>query len=273
MELLVLNWWDYGALFSIIFIGIPHGAFDGAIAIALGYSKKIKIQLSFIFIYILIATVVVFVWIYFPVFSLTLFLFLSIFHFGLGDLEWKKNIVYILDGYFHGGLIVFGIIFLNKNDVDIFFSALSGSDLSLLWYSLYAGALVWLVITVYLSFYNRKQVFSKNYLKLVFPILLIILLFPALPAFALYFCLIHSWKHVSRIVPTLFNFTTRSNVFFLMILFSLLSWIAGFAGIYYIFDEYGFSNSVLKITFIGLASLTVPHMILVDGFFRPKFKI
>ena len=55
MELLVLNWWDYGALFSIIFIGIPHGAFDGAIAIALGYSKKIKIQLSFIFIYILIS--------------------------------------------------------------------------------------------------------------------------------------------------------------------------------------------------------------------------
>ena len=46
MELLVLNWWDYVALLSIIFIGIPHGALDGAISIALGYSKKIQ-RLSF----------------------------------------------------------------------------------------------------------------------------------------------------------------------------------------------------------------------------------
>jgi len=273
MELLVLNWWDYVALLSIIFIGIPHGALDGAISIALGYSKKIQSQLIFIFCYVLIAVVVVFVWMLLPIFSLTFFLFLSIFHFGLGDLKWKYNMLYILNGYLHGGLIVFGIIFLNKDKVDILFSALSGNDLSLLWYSLYTGVFVWVVTVVFLFFYNQKNFFSKEYFKLLIAILSIILLFPPLPAFALYFCLIHSWKHVSRILPTLLSFTTRSNVFLLMILFSLLSWIVGFLGIYYIFDEYGFSNSVLKITFIGLASLTVPHMILVDGFFRPKFKL
>ena len=110
------------SLLSIIFIGIPHGALDGAISIALGYSKKIQSQLIFIFCYILIAVVVVFVWmLLFPIFSLTFFLFLSIFHFGLGDLKWKNNMLYILNGYLHGGLIVFGIIFLNKDKVDILF--------------------------------------------------------------------------------------------------------------------------------------------------------
>jgi len=26
-----LNWWDYLSLFLILFVGIPHGALDGAI--------------------------------------------------------------------------------------------------------------------------------------------------------------------------------------------------------------------------------------------------
>jgi hypothetical protein len=47
----------------------------------------------------------------------------------------------------------------------------------------------------------------------------------------------------------------------------------GLIGYYFILETDDFSNSILKITFIGIASLTVPHMILVDGFFRPKFKI
>jgi ABC-type maltose transport system permease subunit len=58
-----------------------------------------------------------------------------------------------------------------------------------------------------------------------------------------------------------------------MVLFSFFSWVVGIIGVYYILDFYDFSESVLKVTFIGLAALTVPHMILVDGFFRPKFKI
>ena len=121
MEMSVLKLWDYWALISIIFIGIPHGALDGAISITLGYSKKLKLQLAFISIYIFIAFVIIMFWIYFPVIALTLFLFLSVFHFGLGDLVWKNSKFYLLKGYFHGGLFVFGIIFLNTSEVDIIF--------------------------------------------------------------------------------------------------------------------------------------------------------
>ena len=48
---LSLNWWDYIALFSIFFIGIPHGALDGAIAITLGYTKELTQKLNFIIVY------------------------------------------------------------------------------------------------------------------------------------------------------------------------------------------------------------------------------
>ena len=43
-----LNWWDYLSLFLIFFVGIPHGALDGAISITLGYSKKISLQIRFL---------------------------------------------------------------------------------------------------------------------------------------------------------------------------------------------------------------------------------
>jgi len=69
------------------------------------------------------------------------------------------------------------------------------------------------------------------------------------------------------------NLSNKEKCTFLMLLFSLLSWMIGLLGIYYEFDEYGFSNSVLKITFIELVLLTVPDMVLVDELFRAKFKI
>jgi|TARA_B110000908_G_scaffold172775_1_gene243077 Brp/Blh family beta-carotene 15,15'-monooxygenase len=273
MEMLVLKLWDYWALISIIFIGIPHGAFDGAISITLGYSKKLKLQLAFISMYIFIAFVVIMFWIYFPVIALILFLFLSVFHFGLGDLVWKNSKFYLLKGYFHGGLIVFGIIFLNTTEVDIIFKILSGENLALLWYALDTGFFIWVLSCFLILFFQKSIVLTKQYIGLICIILSIIILLPPLPAFALYFCLIHSWNHVSRIYPTLISYMKKRKAILLMIGFSTTSWIMGLIGYYFILETDDFSNSILKITFIGIASLTVPHMILVDGFFRPKFKI
>ena len=94
-----LNWWDYIAIFSIIFIGIPHGALDGAISITLGYSKKLRLQLYFILTYILVSCVVIILWYFLPVITLVLFILTSIFHFGCGDLDWNKSKFYFIGGY------------------------------------------------------------------------------------------------------------------------------------------------------------------------------
>ena len=53
-----LNWWDYLSLFLILFVGIPHGALDGAISITLGYSKKISLQFRFLISYLLFSTMI-----------------------------------------------------------------------------------------------------------------------------------------------------------------------------------------------------------------------
>ena len=50
--------------------------------------------------------------------------------------------------------------------------------------------------------------------------------------------------------------------------FTVASWAAGGAAIWWFADMANPEPVVLRVVFIGLAALTVPHMILVDGFFR-----
>ena len=102
---------------------------------------------------------------------------------------------------------------------------------------------------------------------------LVISLFPPLPAFAVYFCSIHSTHHIKRIMPTLLNFMEKKKILFLMIIFSALSWLGGGLAYYILLNINSYTDTIIKVTFIGLAALTFPHMILVDGVFRLKYKV
>ncbi len=268
-----LYWWDYLSLFLIFFVGIPHGALDSAISITLGYSKKISLQIRFLISYLLFSSVILIFWYYFPVISLTTFILLSIFHFGCGDLKWNADNFYYVRGYVHGSLIVLGIIFLNLREVEQLFKILSGNNLSLLWISLKAMLLFSTLSIIFLLINYRKINFSIDYLKLMFPIILIIWFFPPLLAFALYFCFIHSFNHMKRIIPTLFNFMNKAKAIWLMAIFSIVSWLGSAFALYYLSYSYTQTEAFIKVIFIGLAALTFPHMVLVDGFFRQKFKI
>ena len=49
-----LDWLDYISLFFIIFMGIPHGALDGAISVTLGFTKSFYLQVRFIITYLFV---------------------------------------------------------------------------------------------------------------------------------------------------------------------------------------------------------------------------
>ena len=55
---------DYLAVLLIIFIGVPHGAFDASVGMTLGFYKNKKSKIIFIFSYIILALMVVFVFPY-----------------------------------------------------------------------------------------------------------------------------------------------------------------------------------------------------------------
>ena len=61
------------ALMAVVVIGLPHGAFDGSIAVQLGFMKRPYSLIRFLFLYLLIAAFVIFLWLIFPAASLIFF--------------------------------------------------------------------------------------------------------------------------------------------------------------------------------------------------------
>ena len=135
------------ALAAIAIIGLPHGAFDGAVALALGYGKTLRSMFWFILVYIAIAACVVVFWVAFPVLALLLFLLISMVHFGIGDSqpgEWGHRTIQTLA---HGGLVVIAISLLHRTEVEPIFAHLLVGDTTIVWMVL-SGAAYWLAAIV-----------------------------------------------------------------------------------------------------------------------------
>ena len=257
------------ALAAIVMIGLPHGAFDGAVALALGYGKSLKSMLGFILGYISIAASVVAFWIVFPDVALILFLTISIFHFGIGDAQsgdWLTRTTQILA---HGGLVVVGISILHRTEVEPMFVHLIGSKTILLWQFLNIASFCLLVVLI--AYFI--QAFMQSEVRIRFAELaglgLAYYLLPPLVGFALYFCGVHSFRHLRYTWVKLRKqkYGVRTLVL-LALCFTLVSWILGALVFWQMPSSEPLDGAILQIIFIGLAALTVPHMLLVDGIFR-----
>jgi Brp/Blh family beta-carotene 15,15'-monooxygenase len=96
---------------------------------------------------------------------------------------------------------------------------------------------------------------------------LLLSIVPPLVGFALYFCVIHTGRHMQHIWQHLRRRATPRHILGEAALFTVASW-AGGVMIWLWLDSGNVSQDLLQVIFIGLAALTVPHMILVDGMLR-----
>ena len=79
------------ALGAVVFIGLPHGAMDGALAAHFGWMESKKKAASFLLGYVAMAALVVGFWFIAPAISFIIFLAISMFHFGKGDVSGQTN--------------------------------------------------------------------------------------------------------------------------------------------------------------------------------------
>ena len=260
---------DYIAIVAVMLIGVPHGGLDGAIARRAGWSKTFFEWLIFHSSYLLLAIIVAIIWWYLPGVSLTIFLILSAIHFGTSDIKivdypWKRSNVLPLIS--HCGLIVIGIPGLHPSDVQPIFTILAGEDTADLLVSTSKSLLVpWLLtLLIYLcySYFHNKWVPTAWIAAGVFMSTYIL---DPLISFALYFCLIHSPIHTflvwTGIKP---QERLRSSVEAAM--YTLIAWLSGIFLVLFFLSKPNLNLEpiLIKVTFIGLAALTVPHMILID---------
>ena len=68
------------------------------------------------------------------------------------------------------------------------------------------------------------------------------------------------------------NLTNKKFVIYSTLIFTVISWLGGLGIIYYLVQNFSIYESILKVIFIGLAALTLPHMLLVDVVYRRRFK-
>ena len=270
LELGVLN---LVGIFGIVMIGLPHGALDGAVAMHIGLVKKLSNLIKFMLGYIALAVFVVIVWIFFPTLSLIVFLGISLLHFGYGDAKNGEGITKFAEAVAHGGLVIVGISQFHRGEVDEIFYYLIKQDTSIIWLAMNIASIgvIAAIATCFLQ--NAKDVkWSSTTLELLL-VGVVIAIAPPLLGFSIYFCLIHSARHFSRIYRMIKQNVANKTIKTQAILFTIACWLAAVIAFVLFADFSDPGPTILRIIFIGLAALTVPHMVLIDGLLNDKNKI
>ena len=269
-ELTILN---VIAFLLIFFIGLPHGSFDGAIASLVGFNNRIQF-LQFLFYYLALFFSVILFWLYFPIIALIIFVMMTTIHFGLCDwTNFKINEFKYSVSFTYGMVIIFGIIFFNENQSFLIFEYLTNDKIYLFQkytFIPYFLTLLFIIYFIYLSFFEKKL--RKGILEISF-LLLIFYFFDPLLSFAIYFCFFHTYKHLKHLIKNIYlNLNNKKFVIYSTLVFTAISWVGGLGIVYYLVQNLSLYESILKVIFIGLAALTLPHMLLLDIVYRRRFK-
>ncbi len=268
-----LNILNIISFFLIFFIGLPHGSFDGAVASLVGFKTKTQF-VKFVLYYLILVFFVILFWLYFPILSLLIFLSMTVIHFGLCD--WTnfkiKEYKYAIS-FTYGMTIIFGIIYFNENESFKIFEYLTNNKIyyfQLYLYIPYTLTIASIIYFIYLSLHESKL--RKGVFEILF-LLLIFFLFDPLLSFAIYFCFFHTYKHLKHLIFNVYmHLQNKKFVLFSTLIFTIVSWFGGFLAIFYLFQNFSIYETLLKVIFIGLAALTLPHMILVDYIYRKKYE-
>ena len=275
------NFTNLICFFLIITFGISHGALDNLKGKKLinyfGYKNIIIFYLS----YILISLFVILLWITFPTLILSIFLLVACYHFGKEDTafllekdKFSKSIGINDFIYFSKGLliIVAPLYFHNEETLSIF--KLLGADSlflikfqnDLMWE--YHKILGWISFIGYIVFMHinlKDGGYEASHCFDFIPIVILNAVLTPLLAFTVYFCFIHSFKHSVSLIYLLDNKNFKNGVkkFLKKALpLTLVTAILFILGVYILTNYYVLDDAIMKVVFIGLASLTFPHILL-----------
>ena len=262
-------------LLLILILGVSHGSLDHLKGKKLLKLLNIKTTYIFYIIYIFISIVVVITWILFPSITLLIFLIIASFHFGKEDTQFLINnrsyfiqLLYIFKGsliilapltfHFQETVAIFKLLFVEN---EVFYSTLNLIETNNV-----------IQIGITLSFLSNAFLLLKSFeiKKFIifidfFSILILNFYLTPLLAFTVYFCFLHSIRHSISLAVEL----DQKNVFNGLKIFikkalplTFLTGVLCFIALYLLANSYNLDSAIQKIIFIGLASLTFPHILL-----------
>ena len=256
------------SLFLILSLGISHGALDHVKGNKLLRMLNYNSTLTFYIFYILIGLSIILLWLLFPKIVLFVFLIVASFHFGKEDAEFmnykpNQDLVY----FFKGSLVISAPLLFHKTETLEIFNNLNFDISQNL---LISNEFLYFFITI--SFFANilislnKQIDIKSILMMDFiSILLLNYFLNPILAFTIYFCFLHSIRHSFKLSNELNknNFLKGFKAFIIKAMpLTILTGVLFIISLLYLKDYYFLDSAISKVIFIGLASLTFPHILL-----------
>ncbi len=250
-------------IFSIplIWPGLAHGSLDIYTAKRFNLIKTNKTLYLFLVIYISIPILFFYFWLIFPDLFFVVFLILSGLHFGISDRESKfpfqKKLEILLRSLI---IIILPIRFYIEEIREIFkFFFVSDNLISLLFY--WSDFLFYIAILIFFFFlinFSLKKI-SLNLLVEIILLFFCFIYFKPLVSFFIYFCFLHSTRHL---VYEKLKLNLSFNKLFIKTLpMTTLSCLFVFFLILIVIQ-----NNILDLKYvvIALSSLTISHIFLIN---------
>ena len=262
-------------LLLILTIGVSHGALDHLKGKKLLSILNIKKFYIFYLIYTLMALSVILIWTIAPAITLIVFLAVASFHFGKEDTQFlinKNSNLTSLLYFFRGLLVIIVPLYFNFEetvtifkmlliDNEQFYSGLSFIEkYKIIEIAISLSALSSIILFL-IEFNFKKFAIFLDF----FSIIILNYYLSPLVAFTIYFCFLHSIRHTVSLALEM-DSTNLKNGFILFVKkafpLTVLTAIFCLVGLYFLNNVYELNSAILKIIFIGLASLTFPHILL-----------
>lgn len=276
-ELLTWEEWSWGLLFLLVaLLGIPHGAMDHRIGrFWMEPTQGRWWWVTFGAFYLGALGGVISSWLLWPQATLGAFLLLSVLHFGqedMGPLFEKPGVLYWAFVAFRGMLPLTAAAHFEEGVTAQLFTPLllhpgaaeAASQLAR-WGAAAFVPVILLGLASYILWWRQgaqADVWGTHLLESGL-ILLCFALFSPLEGFVLYFCFHHAVRHTREMAPWMFpEVTNPLSHFWQQSLLLSTSTLAG-AGLAFLWlSGQPLEHASLQVLFIGLASLTLPHVLL-----------
>ena len=256
-------------LFMILLIGISHGSLDNVKGKKLLKLFGFKFQFLFYLVYLIVSLLIILLWLIFPNTVLSIFLIVAAYHFGKEDtvFTFKKNFL-VSEGLFFlkGSSVIIAPLLFQRDATNEIFEFLN--------FYVFSTPMLnnqFLILFLSLSFLSSLLISLKKdnnvkALMIMDFLSLIILNFFLTPILAVttYFCFLHSVRHSITLIFELDkSFKSGLKKFISKAIpLTLVTGLSFLIAIYFLNNFYGLDEAIYKVIFIGLASLTFPHILL-----------
>ena len=241
---------------AVLFLGVPHGALDVLHARDSVPLLRGRHWAVFLALYVATALAVVFAWLVAPSVCLVGLLVVSGLHFS-GDLGRGSPLVLRA---VHGAAPVCLPALLHAAELEVLFSALAPVETAR-WLT---GALELLSLPLLLVSGVATVVCARRHRDAVLEVAataVVCSVASPLLGFSVYFCLLHSWRHVDR---TRRIYQPSSTLLAWSAMLPTAATAVAAAVAWGVVEWSSMEPRLLQIVFIGLAALTAPHMLLIE---------